>query len=1058
MSPHRRPWSLLAATLTGLLLATFLTTAPAGPAAAAVSPTATLAPASAAAGPEKGPVGWETFRHLDRLPELSPGTRTRQFSSFDREGGNAHDGFSGKYSCLRTTAAGCVIAEDAGAGEISSIWFTRDGGDVSATGTLTVELDGRTVVDTSLQRLVNGEEGAPFVNPLVANADQTSGGVYIKVPMPYRESMRVTVENNPYFHHVTYRHFADAADVTTFDPDEPAWDVVNRLRDAGTRDPKPVQPDSSTRSETLDLAPGEGGEIARPGGPGAISALRLRLPDDEDGAEVLDGLRLRMEFDGRRTVDSPVGAFFGTGLGEHPVRSLLFAMDTSPGGWYTAWWPMPYRQDARITLVNTSGRTISGIDTEVTSAPDAHWDAALAPDGTAGYFSTESHRGGTTPDADWTVVDRTGRGELAGVVQTVRGYVPDGNMRQYLEGDERVHVDGSLTPQLHGTGTEDFYEGGWYFNRGTFSNPLNGNTAHKRRTSGCADECDSLYRLLLSDAVGYGSALRFGVEHGAQNDASAHYDTTAFLYARPAQALHRTGTLDLGDPASRAAAGYTESGSARERTLTSVYEGDADEELVRDTVRSTSAAVTFRLPADPDNHGVLLRRTSDQQHARQAARVLVDGNDVGVWRQPLGNGTQRWLADTFPLPAEATADRSSLRIELRPVAGGPDWTAARYAADSLIGTPYQDTAPPSAEAAPGLVGGTEHALHLTWSEPHDDVGVRSYRVYGTQSPGDVPTGPSTLLGSSRTLGFTHGPLEAGEEWHYRVVAVDMAGNSTALGSVVSGRSGLPTRSDLDRDGRDDVVTFTRGSAADVFASLSDGSRFVQHGDRWHDYFAAGQEIPLTGDFDGDGREDAVTFTRGTAADVYVSLSDGSRFVQHGDRWHDHFAAGDEIPAVGDVDGDGRDDVVTFTRGSAGDVYVALSSGSTFRQNGWRWHDSFALGDEVPAVGDFDGDGRDDIAAFTRGTTADVYVSLSDGRGFVQDGWKWHDDFVTGDQVPGVGDFDGDGRADVIAYTRGSAADVFVSLSDGGGLSEPRRWHDHFAAGTERPLPSRAGAL
>ncbi|HYO52263.1 DUF2961 domain-containing protein [Archangium sp.] len=42
-------------------------------------------------------------------------------------------------------------------------------------------------------------------------------------------------------------------------------------------------------------------------------------------------------------------------------------------------------------------------------------------------------------------------------------------MRGGLEGDERVHVDGSLTPQLYGTGTEDFYESGWYFSRGTFS-------------------------------------------------------------------------------------------------------------------------------------------------------------------------------------------------------------------------------------------------------------------------------------------------------------------------------------------------------------------------------------------------------------------------------------------------------------------------------------------------------------------------------------------------------------------------------------------------------------
>ncbi|MER6949577.1 FG-GAP-like repeat-containing protein, partial [Nonomuraea sp. NPDC000554] len=137
------------------------------------------------------------------------------------------------------------------------------------------------------------------------------------------------------------------------------------------------------------------------------------------------------------------------------------------------------------------------------------------------------------------------------------------------------------------------------------------------------------------------------------------------------------------------------------------------------------------------------------------------------------------------------------------------------------------------------------------------------------------------------------------------------------------------------------------------------------------------------------------------------------------------------------------------------VFVALSSGSIFRQDAWLWHDTFAVGTETPAVGDFDGDGKDDIATFTGGSAADVYVSLSDGGRFVQRAWKWHDDFAGGDQVPGVGDFDGDGKADVIAYTRGASGDVFVSTSDGGRfLPNTAKWHDNFAVGAEWPQPSQ----
>ena len=38
---------------------------------------------------------------------------------------------------------------------------------------------------------------------------------------------------------------------------------------------------------------------------------------------------------------------------------------------------------------------------------------------------------------------------------------------------------------------------------------------------------------------------------------------------------------------------------------------------------------------------------------------------------------------------------------------------------------------------------------------------------------------------------------------------------------------------------------------------------------------------MRGDFNGDRRTDIVTFTRGSAADVYVALSNGSRFVGTG---------------------------------------------------------------------------------------------------------------------------------------------------------------------------------
>jgi D-arabinan exo alpha-(1,3)/(1,5)-arabinofuranosidase (non-reducing end) len=361
------------------------------------------------------------------------------------------------------------------------------------------------------------------------------------------------------------------------------------------------------------------------------------------------------------------------------VRSLMFAMDTAAGGWYTAWWPMPFRRSAVVELVNASGRPIEAADARVTWARAPRNAAALGPHGDLGYFHATARRGPVEPDRDWTVLDAQGRGKFLGVVQTMRGERFDSlTQRGYLEGDERVHVDGSRSPQLHGTGTEDFYEGAWYFAYDTFSNPQNGNTAFEVQELGCAHVCDSVFRLMIGDAVPFGSSLRFGIEHGAANEWPATYGSTAFWYGREGPALASIDVLDVGDEASERAHRYTADPAGERTVLTSAFEGDDDDIQVTEDVRATTGRISFELAVDRHNRGVVLRRMSDQRVGYQAARVLVDGRDAGLWRQPLANETQRWLEDDFQLPPALTAGRRSLTITLVPPADAPPWHAARY--------------------------------------------------------------------------------------------------------------------------------------------------------------------------------------------------------------------------------------------------------------------------------------------------------------------------------------------------------------------------------------------
>jgi V8-like Glu-specific endopeptidase len=405
------------------------------------------------------------------------------------------------------------------------------------------------------------------------------------------------------------------------------------------------------------------------------------------------------------------------------------------------------------------------------------------------------------------------------------------------------------------------------------------------------------------------------------------------------------------------------------------------------------------------------------------------------------------------------------------------------------------------QAIVGTAKAVSHGVTLSWTPlaASDDA---TYSIYAN-SAGPATNSATQLIGTTKATTFVHSAT-AHQTWSYLVVA--STGGASPLFAATTGTRSL---TDFTGDGKADIGTFTRGSTGDVFVASSDGTKFTGTSALWHDRFSVGVEIPLSGDFNGDGKADVATFSRGSTADVYVALSDGTKFDGNGVMWDDYFAANSEVPAVGDFNGDGKDDIATFTlgstgdvyvalsdgtkfgasalwhgdfgynaeqpyvgdfngdgkddiavftRGTTGDVYVALSGGTKFTSSAQKWHDDFAYNTETPAIGDFNGDGKDDIAVFTRGTTADVYVALSDGTKFVGSAQKWQEYFAANDEIPGTGDFDGDGKADIITYTRGTAGDVYVSKSTGTSFAASSPWHGNFAFNTEVPVPRAIAIL
>ena len=232
---------------------------------------------------------------------------------------------------------------------------------------------------------------------------------------------------------------------------------------------------------------------------------------------------LRMYWDDERSpsVEVPLGDFFGVGFGEQRDYVSLPLSVTSGG--YNAYWPMPFRRAARITLTN--------LGTDVFTAfwnIDFTAERAL-PKSVLLFHAQWRRENPTTAGQSYTILEARGAGQYAGTALFMRGLppVPLGFPLFFLEGDEQVVVDGDATPAVAGTGTEDYCNGGWYFEHGPVAGPYAG--AVIVDLVGSRVSC---YRWHIEDAMPFRKSLRISIQHGPANNTNADYASVAYFYQR----------------------------------------------------------------------------------------------------------------------------------------------------------------------------------------------------------------------------------------------------------------------------------------------------------------------------------------------------------------------------------------------------------------------------------------------------------------------------------------------------------------------------------------------
>lgn len=227
--------------------------------------------------------------------------------------------------------------------------------------------------------------------------------------------------------------------------------------------------------------------------------------------------------------------------------------------------------------------------------------------------------------------------------------------------------------------------------------------------------------------------------------------------------------------------------------------------------------------------------------------------------------------------------------------------------------------------------------------------------------------------------------------------------------------------DLDEDGIADVFTgdAIRGSlhAITAYRGNSQNNRptlsFVTERDPVSLFppgtiDAAASNVISFADVTGDGRLDAVLSAESNTA--YVGESTSTPFVIQPGRVVDNNVTIQSSMQSGDINGDGREDMVFYENG---DVWLSLSVGPTGSVASWTTTELSAgnLNDSA-TVGDVNDDGVDDIVVFdSNASTARVYFATPAGPQTLSAPCSFT---TTNSSSSGVvGDVDGDGTNEIV---------------------------------------------
>jgi hypothetical protein len=458
---------------------------------------------------------------IDLLPQFQEDIISKQVSSYDTTGEN-NDGFDGTFSFLREENGTQVIADLKGPGIIHRIWTPTPSSD-----TIQFFFDGETKprIERKFIDLFSGNQ-YPFKRPVVGNE---VGGFYCYLPIPYKHSCKIVYKGKMKFFQIQYSEVPQGRVLDSFSEkfseaeNEALESVIQLWENFGDNIIDIVYPDRQEvkfYSKSLVIKPGQTLPIFNLKKGGRIIGIEI-TPGAELNSSIKD-LILRTKWDNEpvAAINSPVADFFGYAFGTPSMKSLLAGVR---GRTHYCYLPMPFDKKANLELeylkspMNNSAEILLNVKVYYSEKKRMENE---------GKFYAEWRREKPEIGKPYQLLKKEGRGHHVGTILQSQGLNP--GMTVFFEGDDQCYIDGEL--RLHGTGSEDYFNGGWYaapdlWDQG-FSLPVHGCLSYSiplARTGG--------FRFLTTDKLSFENDFYLTIEHGpVNNNLPVDYCSVAFYY------------------------------------------------------------------------------------------------------------------------------------------------------------------------------------------------------------------------------------------------------------------------------------------------------------------------------------------------------------------------------------------------------------------------------------------------------------------------------------------------------------------------------------------------